>query len=1310
MKRQVHHVRMAPSVTGLHPPTSSLSSSSSSSSSLVSGNVQASPVKGAAQPVEGPQSAPEAPPQYPEKPSESPRVQIRTNVSRVADAALLAAKATALRAVEDASRACKLATAAREEASKAAHAARLWRDPSLCPAGPLLEGEAQMPLSQLEESAELLLRLIGTLVFTDAEGCQGEAAALALLAKASAVVRHAEKTRRRANEAADKAASAQTQAALFTREVEAREKMKETVACEEETDGKPERVPAFTRRSGRSVASSRLGRRWHSEWHKPIGDEDTKQFLPLQSSTRTVVIGLTSRQTSITLRFLAVPSLRLRSTGEDADLSFTESREACSRRTRGKSTLLLGPVAAARLRAATLQLAPASRESSAFAPGGSSASQDPEQTGGRRRHGAILVRSSEVRGIDENEKRRPNDNSGEGENMTPVFLTVVGRQTSRRARETEGGRERRETVFPGDATQRGARRARQKGRTQSCWLDEGRGRRGKTGFGDTRGQSADQRLSRASGQGASLQLALPRAPSVDEVPHLSQSFRRESTREASQKILQTRESLRRGEGIREQPTEHGGSRAQLENRDPQSAPPERRKTIKQRQSVSLSSACSLSPSPARSSSAASPLARNPSQVLVSSTWPRGRFVSAVISLQDRFSSECASSCRGWNTLFHASLDAKRRARSACGKEERLRSPCLPRCSSSSHPPPPRKGTLEPRLSSLTDESPKATCAEKGYSPFFLPLYPFSSPSSSAGFLPSCSSLSRPKRFLRPHRAMSAPGGRWKPAEDEAGQSRLFSVWPRGGNTLDRKKTERQTNLCSRSYSTTAERDGFHRGSRGEFGHGEEERDGEGQKEDREERSTRSRASFGVEAGEDRSSQDSYKQTPEKEKANIARRVQRVAAFLDLLRCLLPALIHEHSEEERQDETDTSTAADRLSQPPRQERCGSLSSPKTVKDLQPGLPVVSSSRASSNAASSSPTAEPQGRVVELEKAVREETNPEECDACPTFALGSPDPRAAVKLLTSRPFVATFGELLHTTLAPFLLQQGKEAPISVPSGDEEERRTREKATGGASHHSSNSLACQRDGGSTSGDDKVEGETGCEKEEERGVTERSGDECRRERKRNAAGKVRFATEDEASFSGESDSSCSREVGTAERGQLLRVPLESSAVPDKGQEERDKETWLPRKEEKTEQKEENESNLIQLRSGITRETESPNFVLLDRHAAAEKAAKDAATLSEQQKRLATVLDSRRTADVTKDLLSTFFVDPETRCFLPLGTEEVPPERANERDSKSTNNAETVHLKQGSDTACCHTYTVICLYEQISVYIYIDAYTRIHV
>ncbi|KYK65935.1 hypothetical protein TGPRC2_293840 [Toxoplasma gondii TgCatPRC2] len=1131
---------MAPNVTGFHPPTSSLSSSPSS---LVSGNEQPSSVEGAAQPVEGPRSAPEAHTESAEKASESPRVAIRTDLSRVANATLLGAKATALRAVEDARRACKLAAAAREEASKAAHAARLWRDPSLCPAGPLLEGEARMPLSQLEESAELLLRLIRTVVFTDAGGCQGEAAALALLAKASAVVRHAERTRRRADEAAEEAASAQTRAALFTREVEAREKMKETVACEEETDGKPERVPAFTCRPGGTVAPRGLGRRWHSEWHKPIGDEDAKQFLPLQR--------------------------------EDAGLSVTESREACSRRARGKSTLLLGPVAAARLRAATLQLVPASRESSAFAAGGSSDSQDPEQTGGRRRHGAILVRSSEVTGIDENEKRRPDDNTGEGENATPVFLTVVDRQTSRRARETEGGRERRETAFPGDAAQReGARRTRRKGRTQSCWLDEGRGRRGKTGFGDKRGQSAEQRLSRASGQGASLQLALPRAPSVEEVPHIS---------------------------------------------------------------------------PERSSSAASPLARNSSQVLVSSTWPRGRFVSAVISPQDRFSSGCASSCQGRNTLFHASPDEKGRERSACGTEASLRSLCVARCSSSSHPPPPRKGTLEPRLSSLTNESTITACAEQGYSPFFPPSYPFSSPSSAAGFLPSSSSLSRPKRFLRPHRAMSAPGGRWRPAEDEARQSRLVSMRPTGGNTLDRKKTERQRNLCSRSYSTASERYGFHRGSRGEFGHGEKERDGEGQKEDREERSARSRASFGVEDREYQSSQDSYKRPLKNEKANIARRVQRVAAFLDLLRCLLPALIHEHSEEERQEETGTSTPADKLSQPPQQERSGSLSSPKKVKELEPGLPAVPSSLASSNAVSSSPTAESQGQAVELEKAVREETKLEECDACPTFALGSPDPRAVVKLLTSRPFVATFGELLHTTLAPILLQEGNKAPVSVPSGDEE-GNTREEATRGASDHSPSSLACPRDAGSASGDGKVEDEAGDERQQGGGMAERSGDECRRERKRNAAGKVRFATEDDASFSGESDSSASWEVGTAERSQLLRVPLESLAVPNKGQGERDTETWLPRKEEKTEQKEEKESNLIQLRSGNIREkTEPRNFVFLDRHAAAEKAAKDAATLSEQQKRLATVLDSRRTADVTKDLLSTFFVDPETRCLLPL-------------------------------------------------------------
>ncbi|CBZ49587.1 conserved hypothetical protein [Neospora caninum Liverpool] len=172
-----------------------------------------------------PNPPPEPPSGAPENSADSPRVQIRTDASLVADSTLTAAKATAARAVEEARQAGEAATAARRDAAQAAQAACLWKDRSVCPAGPVLEAQTQMPLCQLEESAELLLRLVSAL--TCRRGQEGKEEALALLADAVALFNHAEETRRRAEEATSRAAAARTRAAFFTREVEARERQKE---------------------------------------------------------------------------------------------------------------------------------------------------------------------------------------------------------------------------------------------------------------------------------------------------------------------------------------------------------------------------------------------------------------------------------------------------------------------------------------------------------------------------------------------------------------------------------------------------------------------------------------------------------------------------------------------------------------------------------------------------------------------------------------------------------------------------------------------------------------------------------------------------------------------------------------------------------------------------------------------------------------------------------------------------------------------------------------------------------------------------
>nr|CEL64167.1 TPA: hypothetical protein BN1204_000810 [Neospora caninum Liverpool] len=1242
-----------------------------------------------------PNPPPEPPSGAPENSADSPRVQIRTDASLVADSTLTAAKATAARAVEEARQAGEAATAARRDAAQAAQAACLWKDRSVCPAGPVLEAQTQMPLCQLEESAELLLRLVSAL--TCRRGQEGKEEALALLADAVALFNHAEETRRRAEEATSRAAAARTRAAFFTREVEARERQKE------EADRNSKGAEDHARRTPGGLSLPRGpgeptgfgGRRNRREtprdaapakcppssptpfspWHPHPGRAASAGSFPVQGNSRPPAVWNTpifrassacstsaggfSGSSPVSPRLLSPrmspfvaaedrhPS-SVRSPGSsalvpragDTALLSLSPHAAGSRRTRGTSGALLGRPAAEHLRAATLHLSPAVRGSLSLSPG--SVFQQFRRDGDTQARGTLsipraLSHSPSGGGMsraDMGREGEAEEAQGGRERQAPVCLAGVGRQTRRRgAREIERRRGWRPVGFGACATQsEDAQRTGRDERKQSCRLEEGRDKRGGTEVGDKKRPSSERR-SASSRETTCGQLGLPQYPCGAESATVSQTPRSASTISASQKVCRSQSQRRAGRSREPSLQEFTGSE-QLQKRESERLPLDRR-TNRLKASLSLSSgprSASRSNSPA-SASASSDLGRTPAVLALSpSASRRVRFASSTGS-QTRASSRLPSSYQERKSLFDGAPGerARRSGSPVASDVPDTRSPS--RCSSSAPPLlTPGKEAIWPRPISLGDGNAKTTgVAGEDSSPV----------SATAELFPSLLAFSPQRGFSRMLRAMSAPGGRGRSAGGEGSQRRLFSLWPGRLSVAERSPTERKIALRTESFHSTL-RDAAETCS-WSGGDKEEEREGGD--------------SGGIDVfspvfadmGEDVRFRQHAGKTSGKGKANLARRVQRVAAFFHLLRCLLPALVGEDGDEVGRRRTAAARENPRGSM--HREPCGGEFGACETDCVNARLPHRSAfpSRSAPSAAlagtaqicvdfTAAASAEDERKRTDTEVTKREEG----ANLPQMFRFRTPNPRAAVKLLTSRPFVATFGDLLHKALQP-ILREGREAIRCTLPRDTGTRTGREEANGqhDAGPSSPNaSLSHQRDKeGEERDSEEREGEP-CHRSHNREETKKPAAERSKERRR-SADRVRFADdEQEASVPAEkTEQSVSAEACAQNRVETLRIPTGRYLLTARDGAQRNAEGQSEPGDEGREHERPVES------VNQERETDSQHA---DPQKTADDVAQHAATVPEQRKRLAAILQSRLW-DVTRDVLSVYSVDPETRCSLPV-------------------------------------------------------------
>ncbi|PFH32401.1 hypothetical protein BESB_017190 [Besnoitia besnoiti] len=1268
-------------------------------------------------PVEGDLRAPATPkPVAPlaDAPRDSPRVRIRTDLSRVADPAMAEAEAAVSAALQDAKEAHRAAKAACGEAVKAARAACLWRDPGLCPEGPIVQGAMKMPLEQLEEAAELLLRLLDGALRATAENeerqptqrCEKAAAGLAghdtpaggrlrstqtqklldrdgeakpgdaeqpeadvdgvdgeedspdvasLLTATTALVLQAKRAQLRADVAIEAATEARARARLFRGELQARKQAQERERRVQDGDGFPRRfgvhdrslaaphsrphphgsvAPAgFTRNVGpargtrvRSVVRSRDGgREKRAAWPsgEALGASLQTPAAPLSAapgaeaprlsharSTRTgsaedrkserpASFAATSpppRQGSAPIASVAPEGGAATDPGEQEEPALPPGFNEAGRRGRGKSTVLLGPAAAAQLRATTRQLASAALDRAAHGARPPESREAPAaDAGGRRR--AIFQSARGWTEADEDEREAARSRRQEGgpavdgetadgrSQQRPGSWVGGGRAAGGGSPEAEAGQASSPGATADAATRRESRRRRLGCPPHAKGADAGEGVPGCNAPGQTAPAEA-RRLTAApvrSCASASLSRSRaapgfgPSAPSLEGrgARFASSAPSADGTSPASPcAAAQCSTGLR---DLRRLRAFSAGQRLAL-----------RAFSVQARMPTAVSGGAALPrgwSAPGRSSEAPTPLRAFQSFADARGTVDsRGLQRAATLAgLPGFFSPACAGSSRllGSSSFVSAqSLAATRR---------------------------PSSRSLAPSPSPL-----------------------------SADFLE------------RRKRALSAPGFASQAAA-QPGESmrprRLLSVW--SGARGEQTPKEGRTTTRSRYYSKFASL--YRAGLQGE--EVDSRSDDSAEAEDAEDAQARDEAEDEEAAAEREEGEEGDSGDEEewrhrgrlvgnrRQRTDIRRRVAHVAAFLDLLRCLLPAHLSSHGEWKpprrkcrNPDDTRNREEGRMLSSLQRPSCDLPDASAAEAKGTAEGkLSSPSSLSASASVARLHPS-EPEAHPGSAAADCGETTGTGQKES-ESYTFANPNPQVALHLLTSRPFVATFGELLQKTLCREIAT--RPSPLPCPSNASESPAARRDAD----------LSCEdsicREGGSDR-DGEAATLEGAAQETIQEETKETIQEAAKEitAKKRHTERVRFACDglDEAEHAGGlavHDAVPDAQTQQRDSGEAAQSDSADAPGADSGFAQTAAVGALGGAENR-----ETDARESKCRSPSPIDTAAPQGGSLS-------AVAEALSLIGQRRRLAEVLRSR--SDPTRDTVSVFFVDPETRCALPV-------------------------------------------------------------